>query len=110
MPLGGLVVAETGTRVGGLFLGGRGSVSLGGLLVDLKGKLCLGSSPGVVCAPCVTLGGPVFLSVNLGGRVLRESVFLGSCFAVVRIGTVVLWRLSSRFGVVFAVRTGVEVL
>ena len=48
--------------------------------------------------------------MNLGGRVLRERVFLGSRFAVVRMGMVVLLRLSSRFGVVFAVRRGVEVL
>ena len=102
-------------------------MSLGGLVVDLTGKVCLGArvgapplggrvggvslgpAPRVVCDPRVgapPLGG----RVNLGGRVLRERVFLGSRFAVVRMGMVVLLRLSSRFGVVFAVRRGVEVL
>ena len=91
-----LEFVETGTRGGGVFFRGGGPVSLGGLVVD----------PRVVCPPRVgalPLGG----RVNLGGRVLRERVFLGSRFALVRMGMVVLLRLSSRFGVVFAVRRGV---
>ena len=92
-----LVVVETGTRGGGVSLRG-GGVSLGGLVVDLTGKVCLGRRVGAF-----PLGG----RVNLGGRVLRERVFFGSRFPVVRMGIVVLLRLSSRFGVVFAVRRGV---